>query len=90
MFETIFIVSFLLNAQGQIEVVKRIQYDNCGNGYCLLIPSPPPTVHKEIYGVKDGKITIIETVEGDFTPSHYVEESIRWYDEPFDLRPVQD
>lgn len=37
---------------------------------------PPDKVWKEIYGVKDGKIVLLKTVEGKHVPAQWVEEKI--------------
>lgn len=40
--------------------------------------TPGRTMVKDIYGIKDGKIQIINTVRGVEQPGYYVEPSIDW------------
>lgn len=67
------IVSFYLNEDNNtIELVKRIPSNVM---YACDPPRPTPdTVFKEIYGIVDGKITLIEKVSGTHIPSSFQEE----------------
>lgn len=38
--------------------------------------STPDRVWKEVYGVVNGKITLLETIQGEHTPSYVVDETI--------------
>ena len=38
--------------------------------------SAPDKVWKEVYGVVDGKIALLETIQGQHTPSYVVNETI--------------
>lgn len=40
--------------------------------------SPPDRVWKEIYGAKDGRVVLIETIEGKHTPARYESEKIEF------------
>jgi hypothetical protein len=67
-------ISSKLTENNTIEVVKR-QPSNCM--YACSPPKPvPDRVYKEIYGVVDGQIQLIETVEGKHEPSHQVNEKL--------------
>ena len=35
-------------------------------------------VYKEIYGVKDGKLQLLDTIKGKYFPSEFVEERIEF------------
>ncbi len=68
------IESFNLTDESTFEVVYR-QPSN------MVYPTNPPQsapdkVWKEVYGVVDGKITLLETIQGQHTPASVVEETI--------------
>jgi hypothetical protein len=42
---------------------------------------PPDHVWKEVYGIEDGKIVNIKTIEGKHIPSQYIEEKIIFEEE---------
>lgn len=42
---------------------------------------PADRVWKEVYGLKDGKMTLLEVIHGKHTPSHNVQETIEFDDE---------
>ena len=67
------IISFYLNVDNNtIEIVKRIPSNMM---YACNPPRPAPdTVFKEIYGIKDNKIQLIETINGNHIPSSFHEE----------------
>lgn len=44
----------------------------------VLPQSPFGKAVKEVYGVRDGKLALIATLEGKYTPAHYVEESFEF------------
>ena len=59
-----------------IEVVKR-QAPNPNVTLAVWPPRPQvDSVWKEIYGVVDGKLELIRTIQGTVTPGHYVDEQI--------------
>lgn len=43
-----------------------------------LPESPFGKAIKEIYGVRDGKLTLLDVLEGKYTPAHHVEESFEF------------
>lgn len=59
---------------GQMEIVKRFPSNSC---YCNGNPCPD-TIVKEIYGVVDGKIELIKTIQGIHTPSHVIKETFEF------------
>jgi hypothetical protein len=67
------ITSVTLNEKtNTLEVIKRQSPDFVyGNGLV-----PPDAVWKEIYGVADGKITLIEKIQGKHIPAEKVPEQI--------------
>jgi len=69
------VISFEFKEEAnRIEVVLR-RRSNSMYGY--YPPRPvPDNVCKEIYGVVNGRIKLINTVDGEHRPGHYVEESI--------------
>lgn len=63
---------YLNNDNNTIEIVKRIQNNMV---YCSNPPQKAPdTVFKEIYGIKDNKIQLIETINGKHIPTSFQEE----------------
>lgn len=70
------IESVILTKEGKIEVVKRNP-----SGSILLSNPPQPApdvIYKKVYGVVDGKIALIETIEGKHVPSKYVGEQFKF------------
>ncbi len=74
------IVSVLLTDAGQIEVVTR-----CNSGLSFCYDTYPQEchkaedmVHKDIYGVEDGKIVQLRVVKGKHTPAEMVPEKIEF------------
>ncbi len=43
--------------------------------------SPADRIWKEVYGLKDGKMTLLEVIHGKHTPAHNVEETLEFDDE---------
>jgi len=72
--------TFLFDEErNQIELVFR-QKSNLM--YACNPPRPAPDkVWKEIYGVEDGKIKLLKTIEGKHTPPQYIQEEIKFDDE---------
>lgn len=58
-----------------IEVVKR-QSSNEILACSSIVPGIDTTVWKEIYGIVDGHIKLINTIEGKYTPRRFVDEQI--------------
>jgi len=69
------IVSFLFNKEQQIiEVVKKVASNQI---YPTNPPRPKPDyVWKEIYKVVDGKIKMVEKIDGKHEPANFVSERI--------------
>lgn len=67
------IIRFYLNEDNNtIEIVKMIPSNAM---YACNPPRPVPnTVFKEIYGIKDNKIQLIEKINGNHIPASYHEE----------------
>lgn len=68
--------SVQLTEDGNIEVVRRIP----SNAILTVMPSipAPDSLIKEIYGVLDGKIVLIETKQGTVKPAQYIAETYEW------------
>lgn len=67
---------FIENEEGNfIEVTYKVTY-----AYQIWVGNQPPqsTCIKERYGVKDGKLQLIKTIEGKYVPEHTVPESYEW------------
>jgi len=43
--------------------------------------TPADRIWKEVYGLKDGKMTLLEVIHGKHTPSHNVQETLEFDDE---------
>ena len=59
-------------------------------GYVCLSEPCDFTAHyiwKEIYGVKDGKLTLLQRVEGKIIPKRYEDERIEWPNEKASKKP---
>lgn len=57
---------------GNLEIVRRYPSNMAyGNGTPV-----PDRVEKEVYGVIDGKIALIQTIQGKHEPAYRVEERI--------------
>lgn len=73
--DAIFITSQVVRAglntdTGNLEIVRRYPSNMAyGNGTPV-----PDRVEKEVYGVVDGKIALIQTVQGKHEPAYCVEE----------------
>lgn len=67
--------SFKFNEENNtIEIVKRL---TSGTMYASNPPQPvPDTIWKEIYGVENGKIKLIEKITGKHIPASYNHEKI--------------
>lgn len=66
--------SVCLTESGTLEVIR--QYPS-NSSYMTNPPMPvPDRVEKEIYGVVDGKIVLIETKTGKHTPAYMVKETV--------------
>ena len=62
-----------------IEVVKRLPSNEI---YASNPPRPAPdTVWKEIYGIKDGKLALLEKIQGTHTPRSINPEKIEFENE---------
>jgi len=59
------------------EVVKQYPTDNTGS-------MTPDKIVKEIYGVRNGTITLINSVEGQHTPGRWVKETVTFGDGSFE------
>jgi hypothetical protein len=74
------VVEFDFNVEKQtITVVWKMPFSpvlmlHCPNG-C------PDTVWKEIYGVEDGKLTLLKTIQGSHIPQHVVPETYKFEDD---------
>lgn len=69
------VVDFKFNKKKEkIEVVFR-QHSNVS---LLNGKQSPDKVWKEIYGIKDGKLQLLDTIEGKHNPGYYVEETIQF------------
>jgi len=70
--------------ENKIEITKREDCNPNGNfTYALYCGSSPcdfstHRVYKEIFGVVDGKIKLVKTVEGKIIPASKKEESFEW------------
>ncbi len=75
--DAVFITSQVVRAglntsTGNLEIVRRYPSNMAyGNGTPV-----PDRVEKEVYGVVDGKITLIQTIQGKHEPAYRVEERI--------------
>ena len=70
------ILSVQLKEDGTLAVVRQYPSNMAyGNG----MPCPD-RVEKEIYGVVDGKIALIETKAGKHTPAYVVQEQVTFDD----------
>lgn len=63
--------SFITYTSGTISINNSYQYQNYN----------PDRVWKEIYGLKDGKMTLLEVVTGKIIPEQHIPESIEFDDE---------
>lgn len=74
--ENSIIQSVTPTAENTLEVVRRVKPDFT---YAVYHNSTPPdSIYKDIYGVVDGKLTLIEIKVGKHTPQHVVPESIEF------------
>jgi hypothetical protein len=55
--------------------------NNTGGAQCASSNNPLDRVWKEIYGLKDGKMTLLQVVQGKVVPAQYIPESIEFDDE---------
>lgn len=64
---------------GKLEIICR-QKSNIV--YACNPPRPAPDyVWKEIYGVVDGKLCLVESIKGTHKPAEYIQESFSFYNE---------
>lgn len=71
---TTIILSTKLTKNNTLEVVKKTPSNLM---YASNPPRPAPDrVFKEVYGVVEGKIKLLETIEGIHQPAYQVEEKI--------------
>lgn len=72
--ENSIIQSVQLTNENTIEVIRRVKPTFIYSNGC----PPPDSIYKDIYGVVDGKLTLIETKVGKHIPQHIVPESIEF------------
>lgn len=59
---------------GKIEVIRRIKSNSVyGNGTPV-----PDGIYKDIYGVKDGELFLLETIKGKHIPTKVIHESFEF------------
>lgn len=58
--------------EGQLEVVRR--YPSNSMFACDPPRKAPDTIEKDVYGIVDGKIQLIEIISGQHVPAHSVAE----------------
>lgn len=63
----------------QIEVVRKKPHNSILAVYC---PNGcPDTIWKEIYGIVEGKLVLIERINGTHIPAHFVQEQYKFENE---------
>lgn len=66
--------------EGKLQIVCRQRSNTM---YACNPPRPAPDyVWMEIYGVVDGKIVLVEAIQGKHKPAEYIQESISFNNEP--------
>ena len=70
---------FIENDRGNyFEVIsEEVPSGYITHGY-ITTTTPGRSMIKDIYGIKDGKIQIINTIRGTEQPGYYVEPDIEW------------
>lgn len=69
---------FIENENGNYFEVISEEVPSHYISYGWSTTTPGRTMVKDIYGIKDGKIQIINTIRGIEQPGYYVEPSIDW------------
>lgn len=61
-------------ADGKLEVVKRYPSNSM---FACNPPRPvPPTITKEVYAAVNGRIELVDTIQGKVTPSYVTPETV--------------
>lgn len=69
---------FVENEKGNYFEVISEEVPSHYINYGWTTSTPGRTMVKDIYGIKDGKIQVINTIRGIEQPGYYVEPSIDW------------
>lgn len=61
-----------------IEMIYKETFNNFGTTVTYTNYYPQETMVKEIYGVKDGKLELVNVIKGKEVPGYYIPATVVW------------